>query len=69
LFADRSVRVTRVTAQQVPGFAIVFKAGAFAFRVGIKAQAFGAGEDGDGYDVPDVQRDDVSDEGVDVFSV
>lgn len=59
-------RSTARSAEEVPGFAEVFEAGAFAGCVGIEAQALAGREGVDGQDVPDVERDDVGDEDVDV---
>jgi hypothetical protein len=53
--------------EEVPGFAVLFPAGALAGDVGIEAQAFAAYESFDGQDVPDVERQDVGDEDVDIF--
>jgi hypothetical protein len=50
----------------VPGFAEVFEAGAFAGRVGIEAEAFTGKKGSDGQEIPDVERDDVGDEDVNV---
>jgi hypothetical protein len=52
--------------RRMPGFAIAFLAGAFAFDVGIKAQACGGDDHVDGKYVPGILRDDVSDEEVDL---
>ncbi len=49
----------------MPGFAVLFEAGAFA-SLGVEAEAFAGGEGFDGEDVPDVERDDVGEEDVDV---
>jgi len=50
----------------VPGFAVLFPAGALAGDVGVKTQAFVGGEGFDGQDVPDVEGDDVGGQEVDV---
>ena len=49
----------------MPGFAVLFEAGAVA-SLGVEAEAFAGGEGFDGEDVPDVERDDVGKEDVDV---
>lgn len=49
----------------MPGFAVLFEAGAFA-SLGVEAEAFAGGEGFGGEDVPDVERDDVGEEDVDV---
>ena len=64
---DRNVRNTPRLLEEVPGFAVGFPARAFAGDAGIEAEAGGTGYDVDGEDVPGVQRDDVSDEDVDIF--
>jgi hypothetical protein len=55
------------TGQEVPGFAVLFPAGAFAGDVGIEAEAGGVLENLDGQDVPDVERDAVGHQDVDIF--
>jgi len=52
-------------AEEVPGFAIFFPAGAGAVDVGIEAQAAGGSEVFDGDHVPGFLRDDVGDESID----
>jgi hypothetical protein len=52
-------------AEQVPGFAVLFEAGAVA-SLGVEAEAFAGGEGFGGENVPDVERDDVGEEDVDV---
>jgi len=49
----------------VPGFAVLFEAGAVA-SLGVGEEAFAGGEGFDGEDVPDVERDDVGEEDVDI---
>ena len=52
---------------EVPGFAVFFEAHDFCFAMGIKAE-HGRGHAGaDGQHVPEVERDDVGDEEVDVL--
>ena len=53
--------------EEVPGFAVVFPAGALAWDVGVEAQAGRARDGFDGQDVPDVDGEDVGDEDIDVF--
>jgi len=53
-------------SQQMPGFAVALPAGAFAFDVGIKAEAFAWRESFDGQHVPGIFREDVGDQNVDL---
>ena len=52
---------------QVPGFAVFFEAHLFGLAVGVEAEHGRGGADFDGDDVPDVERDDVGGDEVDVF--
>lgn len=56
----------RVRLHQVPGFAVFFQAHAFGFAVGIEAEHGGWHAGFDGKNVPDVERDYVGDQEVDV---
>jgi len=51
---------------QVPGFAVFFKAHQFGFAVGIEAQHGRGTAGGDGQDVPEIERNDVGDEEIDI---
>jgi hypothetical protein len=53
--------------EQAPGFAEFFEAGALLAAVGIKPQVLAGGEGFDWDDVPDIEWNDVSDDGVYVF--
>src|SRR5213593_4638639 len=55
-----------IRAQQMPGLAIVFEARTFASALRIEAEAFAGREGLDGEHVPDIERDDVGDENVNV---
>ncbi len=54
------------SAEEVPGFAEGFQAGALARDVGIEAKTFAGRECVDGQDIPDIERNDVGDEDVNV---
>jgi len=60
------LRLRFLGAQQMPGFAIALPAGAFAYDVGIKAEAFAGRESVDRQHVPGIFRDDVGDQNVDL---
>jgi hypothetical protein len=51
----------------VPGFTVLFPAGAFAGDIRIEAEAGAVLENIGGQDVPDVERDDVGYQDVDIF--
>ena len=53
----------------MPGLAIVFEARTFASALRIEAEAFAGREGLDGEHVPDIERDDVGDENVNVVGV
>lgn len=55
----------RLACQKAPGFAILFVAGV-ASGVGVEAESFAPGEGLDGDDIPDVLRNDVSRDEVNV---
>lgn len=52
--------------EQVPGFAVLFEAHLFGFAVRVEAEHRRGGADFDGNDIPEIERDDVGDEEVDV---
>jgi hypothetical protein len=52
--------------EEAPGFAVGFEAHLFGLAVGIETEHGLGSADFDGHDVPDVERDDVADEEVDV---
>src|SRR5205807_10499807 len=66
-YGRRGVGLLRMRLKQVPGFAINFEARALASSVGIKTDGSAGGEGARGNDVPEVERDDVGDEEVDVL--
>jgi hypothetical protein len=55
------------SGQEVPGFAVLFPAGALAGDVGVETEAGAVLENLGGQDVPDVERDDVGYQNVDIF--